>query len=138
MRLTRGDAERHSPARRNGDIADRPAHQTGEEQLPETITGYLKAHQARDLSVAMQSYEPDAAVTDEGRTYHGHAEIRAWLSRSASEYTYTIEMTSASRLGDDRYDVMHHLEGNFPGGTADLHFRFTLRNEKIARLVIEP
>jgi ketosteroid isomerase-like protein len=107
-------------------------------ELPETITSYLKAHQARDLDVAMQSYEPDAAVTDEGRTYNGPAEIRAWLSRSASEYTYTIEMTGASKLGDDRYDVMHHLEGNFPGGTADLHFRFTLRGGKIARLVIEP
>jgi hypothetical protein len=107
-------------------------------ELPQTITSYLKAHQAGDLDIAMQSYEPGAAVTDEGRTYNGHAEIRAWLSRSASEYTYTIEMTGASTLGDGRYDVMHHLEGNFPGGTADLHFRFTLRNGKIARLVIEP
>jgi hypothetical protein len=107
-------------------------------ELPETIISYLKAHQARDLEVAIRSYETDAMVTDEGRTYHGHAEIRAWLSRSASEYTYTIEMTGASKLGDDYYDVVHHLEGNFPGGTADLHFRFTLRNGKIARLVIEP
>jgi hypothetical protein len=107
-------------------------------ELPEIITSYLKAHQARDLDVAIQGYEPDAAVTDEGRTYNGHAEIRAWLSRSASEYTYTIEMTGASKLGDDRYDVTHHLEGNFPGGTADLRFRFTLRDGKIARLIIEP
>jgi len=107
-------------------------------ELPETITSYLKAHQARDLDVAIQSYEPDAAVTDEGRTYNGRAEIRAWLSRSASEYTYTIELTGASKLGDDRYDVMHHLAGNFPGGTADLHFCFTLRNGRVARLLIEP
>ena len=106
--------------------------------LPQTITTYLKAHQARDLDAAMQSYETGAAVTDEDRTYNGHAEIRAWLSRSASEYTYTIEMTGAAKIGGDRYDVTHHLEGNFPGGTADLHFRFTLRNGKIARLVIEP
>jgi hypothetical protein len=36
--------------------------------------------------------------------------------------------------------VTHYLEGNFPGGTADLHFhfRFTLRSGKIARLGIEP
>ena len=107
-------------------------------ELPEIITGYLKAHQVRDLGAAIQGYEPDATVTDEGRTYHGPAEIRAWLSRSASEYTYTIEMTGATKIGDDRYDVTHHLKGNFPGGTADLHFRFTVRNGKIARLVIEP
>src|SRR2546429_1686692 len=51
--------------------------------LPEVITSYLKAHQARDLDVAMQGYEPDATVTDEGRTYNGPEQIRAWLSRSA-------------------------------------------------------
>jgi hypothetical protein len=107
-------------------------------ELPEIITGYLKAHQVRDLGAAIHGYEPDATVTDEGRTYHGLAEIRTWLSRSASEYTYTIEMTGATKIGDDRYDVTHHLRGNFPGGTADLHFRFTLRNGKIGRLVIEP
>jgi hypothetical protein len=33
--------------------------------------------------------------------------------------------------------VTHHLEGNFPGGQVDLHFRFTLRDGAIADLVIE-
>ena len=34
--------------------------------------------------------------------------------------------------------VGQHLEGNFPGGVADLHYRFTLDGALIARLVIEP
>jgi len=105
--------------------------------LPEVITSYLKAHQARDLDAAIERYTDDASVTDEGRTYNGPDEIRAWLSRSASEFSYTIEMTGSTRLGEDRYDVTHHLEGNFPGGKVDLHFRFTMRDGKIARLVIE-
>jgi hypothetical protein len=46
-------------------------------------------------------------------------------------------MTGATKVDEDRYDVRHHLEGNFPGGLADLHFRFTLRNAVIAQLVIE-
>ena len=107
-------------------------------ELPELVTSYLKAHQARDLDVAVRSYTPDATVTDEGRTYHGPEQIRAWLSRSASEYTYTIELTGAAKIDAEHYDVTHHLEGNFPGGVADLHFRFTLRDGAIARLVIEP
>ena len=107
------------------------------DELPEVITTYLKAHQARDLDPAVESYTDDASVTDEGRTYNGPDEIRAWLSRSANEYSYTIEMTGVTKLGDERYDVTHHLEGNFPGGKVDLHFRFTLRDGKIARLVIE-
>ena len=107
------------------------------DELPEVITSYLKAHMARDLDTAIERYTEDASVTDEGRTYNGPDEIRAWLSRSANEYSYTIERTGATNLGDERYDVTHHLEGNFPGGKVDLHFRFTLRGGKIARLVIE-
>ena len=106
--------------------------------LPEVITGYLAAHQARDLDAALRRYTPDAVVTDEGQTHAGHAAIRAWLARSASEYTYTSELTSATRSGDDRFDAVHHLEGNFPGGVVDLHFRFTLRDGLISGLVIEP
>jgi hypothetical protein len=107
-------------------------------ELPEMITRYLKAHKARDLDVAVGSYTPDATVTDEGRTYRGPDEIRAWLSRSASEYTYTIDVIGAAQTDDDHYDVTHHLEGNFPGGRVDLHFRFTLRDGAIHQLVIEP
>jgi len=34
--------------------------------------------------------------------------------------------------------AIHHLEGNFPGGVADLQFKFTLRDGRISRLTIEP
>jgi hypothetical protein len=106
-------------------------------ELPEAITSYLRARAARDLDVAVRSYATHATVTDEGRTYRGTDEIRAWLSRAASEYTYTIEMTGATKVGDDGYDVIQHLEGDFPGGVVDLHFRFALRDGTIVRLVIE-
>jgi len=106
-------------------------------ELPELIRSYLRAHSARDLDVAIRSYAPDATVSDEGRTYRGPDEIRAWLSRSASEYTYTIETTGAAKVGEDGYDVLQHLEGDFPGGVVDLHFRFVLRDGTILRLVIE-
>jgi hypothetical protein len=42
-------------------------------------------------------------------------------------------------LGDvQRHDVHTHLEGNFPGGTVDLTFRFGLRDDRIATLQIVP
>ncbi len=106
-------------------------------ELHGVMTSYLKAHYTRDLDTAMERYNDDASVTDEGRTYEGFEEIRAWLSRSVSEFTYTIEMIGSTKSDDDHFDVMHHLEGNFPGGKVDLHFRFTLRDGKISRLVIE-
>ncbi len=49
-----------------------------------------------------------------------------------------MAITGAAKLDDDHYHVTHHLEGDFPGGEVDLHFRFTLRDDAIAALVIEP
>jgi ketosteroid isomerase-like protein len=106
--------------------------------LPTAITTYLTAHNARDVDGAIASYAPDAAVTDEGRTHHGTAEIRAWLTGAAAQYSYTTELIAATQLDQERFDVVQHLEGDFPGGVVDLHYRFTLRDAAIVRLVIEP
>jgi ketosteroid isomerase-like protein len=108
------------------------------DELPAGIGTYLAAHRARDLAAALAYYDDASTVTDEGRTYTGREAIRAWLASAATEYTYTIELVGAARLDDAHYDVLHHLEGDFPGGVADLHFRFTLRCDLIADLVIEP
>lgn len=88
---------------------------------------------------ALATFTADAVVTDEGRDYSGRDEIGAWLatSVSGSEYTYTAEFTGATTAGTT-VDVGQHLEGNFPGGVADLHYRFTLDGALISRLVIEP
>ncbi|WP_350278351.1 nuclear transport factor 2 family protein [Kribbella sp. HUAS MG21] len=104
--------------------------------LPDTIIKYLAAHTARDVGTAIQTYADDAVVTDDGRTYRGRDEIRAWLSDAASEYTYTTELTGSRKLDDSTYVVTQHLEGDFPGGTADLDFTFDLDQDLITRLVI--
>ncbi|GAB3001977.1 nuclear transport factor 2 family protein [Amycolatopsis acidiphila] len=108
------------------------------DDLPDAITTYLVAHHTRDLDTAIGQYTPDAVVTDERRDHHGPAEIRAWLARSVTEYTYTTTLTAAYRADQDHFDVLHRLQGDFPGGIADLHYRFTLRDGHVARLVIEP
>ncbi|HEX4215896.1 MAG TPA: nuclear transport factor 2 family protein [Candidatus Dormibacteraeota bacterium] len=107
-------------------------------QLPDVITGYLTAHQARDIDTAISYYIDDATVIDEGNTYRGRQQISGWLRRSASEYTYTIELTGAQRIDEDHYVALHHLEGDFPGGVTDLRFTFALHEGRIAHLAIEP
>ena len=112
--------------------------QIAPEELPDVITTDLIAHQTRDIDSAIAHYTIDAVVTDEGRDHRGAAEIRTWLGRAATEYTYTTTLTAAYRADQDHFDVLHRLQGNFPGGIADLHFRFTLRDGLVARLIIEP
>ncbi len=106
--------------------------------LPSVIATYLAAQLSGDTTSAVAAFTPDAVVTDEGRTHHGHQQIAAWLARAGSEYTYTTEFTGSTQNGPESYDVTAHLEGDFPGGVADLHFRFVLDGALIARLVIEP
>jgi ketosteroid isomerase-like protein len=105
--------------------------------LPDIIKTYLTAHTAREDDRALATFTADAVVTDEGRDYRGRDEIRAWLTDSVSEYTFTTEFTGATTTGTT-VDVEQRLEGDFPGGVAHLHFRFTLDGASISRLVIEP
>ena len=108
------------------------------DELPTAITTYLPAHQAHDSKTAIGAFAVDAVVTDEGRTYHGRDQIEGWLDKSSGEYTFTTEFAGASRDGGAGWDVLQHLEGDFPGGSVDLHYRFTLDGDRITRLVIEP
>jgi hypothetical protein len=108
------------------------------EDLPEAITVFLRAHQSRDLDDALKGFSSDATVVDDGTTYSGLESIRSWMSSSTSEFTYTTEPVAAYQDDSDNYDVVQHLEGNFPGGTVDLHFRFALRDGELHELVIEP
>jgi nucleoside-diphosphate-sugar epimerase len=50
------------------------------------------------------------------------------------------KMYKRSRKGADEgeYIARVHLEGNFPGGTVDLHYRFTVDGDSIRRLEIAP
>lgn len=117
----------------------RPSPPLSVDALPPAVRTFVTAHQAHDRETELSCFAEDATVTDEGRTYTGLAELRAWLGKAESEYTYTTEVTGASRTVEDRHDVVHHLEGDFPGGVVDLHFQFVLDPAgRIASLVIEP
>ncbi|MEE1731704.1 MULTISPECIES: nuclear transport factor 2 family protein [Streptomyces] len=115
-----------------------PSRSNEPAELPTAISGYLVAHTARDTAAALATLAADAAVTDEGRTYRGHAEIGQWLTGAASEYTYTTELLGAQRTDADRWTVTQRLEGDFPGGLVDLRFQFALGGHGlIEQLVIE-
>ncbi|SDP74798.1 SnoaL-like domain-containing protein [Streptomyces sp. cf386] len=106
--------------------------------LPEVITRYLRAHRSHETATAVTAFTDDATVIDDGNTYQGTAAIERWLDRSATEFTYTIHLTGAQQSDTAHYIATHHLEGNFPGGTIDLRYRFTLRDDLIEHLAIEP
>ncbi|MER7677808.1 nuclear transport factor 2 family protein [Streptomyces sp. NPDC096934] len=106
--------------------------------LPQAVTRYLAAHRLHDTAAEIANFTPDATVTDDGTTHSGIDAIERWTDRTAGEYSYTIEPVAVDETSDREYTVTQRLEGDFPGGIVDLHFRFTLRDGLIERLVIEP
>lgn len=104
--------------------------------LPTVIGDYLAAHTARATDDAIQLFAPGAIVVDEGRTYRGIDEVLDFLRNAGSEFRYTTTVVGYERTDDECWTVRNRLEGDFPGGVAELGYRFTLDGARITELVI--
>ena len=107
-------------------------------QLPHVVAHYQDAHDRRDVEAALATFAPDATVMDDGHQYRGLDEVRHWLARASTEFTYTRTLLGADAIDANTWLVTNHLEGNFPGGVVDLRYRFVLADDLIAELEIAP
>jgi len=94
-------------------------------QLPSVVRRYLELQESADAIQAADLFAEDASVSDEGRTYHGREEIRAWIAASKAAYEYSMEFLGA-RETDELVGISFRLTGNFPGGTVDLEYQFQI------------
>lgn len=106
-------------------------------QLPAPIRDFLAARTDDDADAAIRTFGPDAVVTDDGHTFRGTEQVHDFLRDAGSEFTYTTDLVGTERT-DDGWVVLHHLEGDFPGGVVDLRYRFVLADGLIQELVIAP
>jgi hypothetical protein len=108
-------------------------------EVPSVIATYLQVHDRRDTEESIACFDADATVIDEDHQYTGTERIRWWLDNGAAEFTFTRTLTGVEPGDtDDVFFVDNHLSGDFPGGEADLRYRFVLRRGLIHRLEIVP
>jgi len=105
--------------------------------LPAAVSGFLADQVGTDHAATLAHFADDATVVDDGKSFAGRDAILGWLSREASEFTFTSTTVKTEKHDDARYTVTNHLEGNFPGGTADLRFQFFVSGGRIASLTIQ-
>jgi ketosteroid isomerase-like protein len=105
------------------------------DQLPTTIRAFNQAHEARDADAALALLTSEAVITDIGETFAGEEALRHFVAEAGAEFSYTDDITGVAQDGDV-WVVSHHLDGDFPGGTADLDYRFALDGGRIARIDI--
>jgi hypothetical protein len=108
---------------------------THTEQLPTTIRAFLEAQETRDADAALALLTSHAVISDIGESFSGDQALRHFINEAGAEFTYTDEITKVGRDGDV-WVVSHHLDGDFPGGQADLDYRFALLGDRIERLDI--
>ena len=104
--------------------------------LPTTVRDLLAASTVHDADTASSFLVEDVVVVDQGETFRGRDEVHAFLRDAGAEFEYTAEQIGARRIDDDHWVVTLRLQGDFPGGVADLDYRFTLRGDLVAELVI--
>ena len=106
--------------------------------MTEPVSRFFEVDADRDVEAIVALFTDDATVVDEGNTYRGTSEIYAWQLGPASKYDYSTTIVARQALGANRHLVTGRITGNFPGGTADLRWDFTVEGERIRRLVIAP
>jgi ketosteroid isomerase-like protein len=106
------------------------------EKAPEVIGRFIDAAAERDFDAIGQCFTEDATVEDEERTQRGRTEISAWQRKTRTQYDYTVTVTSGQPDGENAYRVGAHLRGTFPGGEADVEYRFVIRDGLISSLRI--
>ncbi|WP_413757027.1 nuclear transport factor 2 family protein [Streptomyces sp. MMBL 11-3] len=104
--------------------------------LPTTVRGFFAAHVVRDADTGASLLAEDAVIVDQDETFRGREKVHAFLRDAGAEFAYTTEQIGAHRVDDAHWVVTVRLEGTFPGGVAELDYRFTLRDGLIAELVI--
>jgi hypothetical protein len=108
------------------------------QEAPEVVSRYFELDARGDVEAIVALFSDDATVADERETHRGRAAIRAWRRGPVSKYRYETEIFTGEALGADRFLVTGRITGDFPGGTADLRWDFTLAGDRISGLVIAP
>ena len=103
--------------------------------LPNPVAAYFAADTTGAEAVA-RCFTDGALVIDERQEYRGRAAIGRWKAEASAKFRYTVERLGAHVSGDQT-TVTGRVTGDFPGSPVDLQYRFTLEDDKIARLEID-
>ena len=108
-------------------------------RTPDVIGRFFEADARRDTDAVIALFSDDAVVGDEGGEWHTKAGIREWRLGPVSRYEYATTIERIDRIADDHYRASGSISGNFPGGTANLNWDFSLLvGGLIGRLEIAP
>ena len=103
-------------------------------KLPQVIEAFFHAHNTGKTDGFGLLFTADAIVTDEAHEYRGTA-IKAWIDGAIAKYKPAADVSDLMQAGEQTIATAQ-VSGNFPGSPAQIRYKFTLKNGKIAALAI--
>ena len=104
--------------------------------LPAAVASYF-THATTDPEALARCFSEDALVIDERQEHRGRAAIAAWNASVTEKLSFTTEVLGVEE-DSAHTTVRARVAGTFPGSPIELRFRFTLKDDLIARLEIGP
>ena len=102
--------------------------------LPPVIAAFFHAHNTGQTDNFDELFTGDALVSDEAHEYRDAA-IKAWIDASIAKYKPVAYVTDLVEVGEQTIATAQ-VSGSFPGSPAQIRYRFTLKDGKIAALAI--
>jgi hypothetical protein len=103
--------------------------------LPQPVAAYVEANARLDLGGMLKPFAADAVLTDNGKRYEGHAELRT-LFEDEVIAVRAIFTPDAVRHEDGQVVVEGPAHGDFKGSPLRFTYRFTLENDAIKALEV--
>jgi len=102
--------------------------------LPPVIAAFFHAHNTGQTDDFSQLFTVDALVSDEAHEYRDAA-IKVWIDGAIAKYRPVADVTDLAEVGE-QIIATAQVSGSFPGSPAQIRYKFTLKNGKIAALAI--
>lgn len=104
--------------------------------LPKVVLGLVKAQNDFDAVAYANCFSENAEVFDEGKTYKGKNEIKAWIEDANKRYQVMMKPIAYTETDGTTSILSAEISGSFPGSPLVLQYHFNIVEEEIHSLEI--
>ncbi|WP_330443592.1 nuclear transport factor 2 family protein [Flavobacterium sp. C4GT6] len=104
--------------------------------LPKVVLGLVKAQNDFDAVAYADCFTENAEVFDEGKTYKGKDEIKAWIEDANKRYQVMMKPVAYTKMSDTSSVLSAEISGSFPGSPLVLQYHLNIKEEEIHSLEI--
>ncbi|GKT03415.1 nuclear transport factor 2 family protein [Furfurilactobacillus sp. WILCCON 0119] len=104
--------------------------------IPEVLTTFVETNNAEDAAGMLATFAENGSVNDWGNEYNGQKAVAGWIQSDNISKHSRFKVVGSEQVSATEWILNITVTGEGFNGTGPL--RFTLKDDKIVSLVIEP